>query len=115
MDRAQRAFSALAGGVLVGSMLLTSGCASTQSCECNNGGWFSRFRLASRIHGAPGCECEGGMSAGGDVVVPPNAFMPPGAMMAPTSPIVTAPPTGGQPPRIIPVPQAQPMPFTGQP
>jgi hypothetical protein len=115
MVRARLAFLTLAS-----SLFLTSGCASTSTSECSTG-WLSRFRLAShtKTTAAP-CECQGGMpmTAGdGTVVVPPNAFVPPTGFAAPPPNGFAAPPptiinTPGQPPRIIPVPQANPMPYT---
>ena len=100
---------------LAGSLLITCGCAATHPTECSSGGWFSRFRLASRTTGAA-CECEnGGLSyPGGDgsVVVPPNAFVPPNGFAAPPPMILTNPPGVGQPPRIAPIPQASPMPYS---
>jgi hypothetical protein len=110
MVRARLAFLSLAS-----SLLLTSGCTSTSMCEneCHSG-WFSRFRLASRTS-APACECEGGMpvSRDGTMVVPPNAFVPPSGFAAPPPALITNPAPGAvQPPRII--PQAQPVPYTGQ-
>jgi hypothetical protein len=113
MVRARLAFLSLAS-----SLLLSSGCASLHHDECHNGGWFSRFRLTSRTAGSH-CECEGAMPAGADTtVIPPNAFVPPsaypaaGTFVAPPPTIMTNPPGAAQPPRII--PQAQPVPYTGQ-
>ena len=108
MVRARLALLALGG-----SLLLTSGCSlfdNNRECSTGTGSWFSRFRLASRNgHGTSvPCECEGGalVSHGeGPVVVPPNTFV------APVPGLVT-PPANQQPPRIIPVPQANPMPYT---
>jgi hypothetical protein len=108
MVRARLAFLALAS-----SLLVTSGCASTCENECHTG-WFSRFRLASRTS-AHACECEGAMPAGADstMVVPPNAFVPPSAFVAPPPALIANPAPGAvQPPRVI--PQAQPVPYTGQ-
>ena len=105
--------------ILASSVLLSCGCISMHDRECASscpsGGWFSRFRLASRTTSAP-CECEGAMPvAGGDVVVPPTAMMPPGAYPTPGPAIMTNPPAAAQPPRIVPVPQqAVPMPYTPQ-
>ena len=95
MFRARLAFLALAS-----SLLSTVGCTSMHENECANGGWFSRFRLASRTTSAP-CECEGGAPvAGGDgsVMVPPNTFVPPGAFAPPPPTVMTNPP-GAQPSR----------------
>jgi hypothetical protein len=104
----------LASLALSSSLLLSSGCASWHQDECHNGGWFSRFRLASRTT-APACECEGGMAPGGDMVVPPNAFVPPSAFVPPPPAVMTNPPGAAQPPRIIPVPQqATPIPYNPQ-
>ena len=123
MVRARLAFLALAG-----SLLMTCGCVTTQQNECTSGGWFNRYRLASRTTPAP-CECEGGMPIthgdGGMMVppstfVPPNAFMPPNgyvppnAIAAPPPMIMTNPPGAQQAPRIVPIPQASPMPYTPQ-
>ena len=103
MVRAHPAFLALAS-----SLLLTCGCASMHENECASGGWFSRFRLASRTTAAP-CDCEGGAPVGagdGSVMVPPNAFVPPGAFAPPPPTIITNPPGATQPPQINSIPQA---------
>jgi hypothetical protein len=119
MARARLAYPALAI-----SLVLISGCASTHQNECHSsGGWFSRFRQASRTTtpqggaqpmGAP-CDCEGsGMAPHGDmgpVMMPPGTGLPPGAFVAPQPAIITMPPAGSQPPRIVPVPQANPTPY----
>ncbi len=111
MVRARLKFLALAGG-----LLLSGGCAATHPAECDSGGWFSRFHLASRRTAAP-CECQNAaLSYGGSdgsVVVPPNAFIPPTTYTAPAPTIINAPEGVGQPPRIVPVPQyANPQKYT---
>ena len=111
----------LASLALAGSLLLSSGCVSMHpEDECHNGGWFSRFRLASRTTApqAP-CDCEGGVPQGdGAVMVPPNSYVPngfpPNTFVAPPPGVMTVPPGTTQPPRIVPVPQASPMPYSPQ-
>ncbi len=115
MNRARLAFFTLAG-----SLLTITGCASMHD-DCQTGGWFQRYHLASRTTGAP-CDCEGGgmampMTSDGTMVIPPNAILPPGGFTAPPPAIMTNPPPipgTNQPPRIesIPQQQASPVPYT---
>jgi hypothetical protein len=116
MNRARLAFLTLAG-----SLLTITGCSSMCENECQTGGWFQRFHLASRNVGGAPCDCCGGggnpmASSDGTMVIPPNATMPPGTFTAPPPAVMTNPPPvpgSIQPPRVVPIPQqASPIPYT---
>ena len=109
----------LASLALAGSLLFVAGCEMCQrdpcdtggGCFASHGGWFSKFRLASR-NNAPECCGEGAVISGGTVhhgmiqgegpaLISPDAFI--------TNPSSVP---NGKPPRIVPIPQANPMPYT---
>jgi hypothetical protein len=95
----------LAGALVAAGLGLISGCSSL-----SNSSWFHRNRAVP----CDGCSAgavpmgEGPMLEGGSAVMVPGE-MPTGPMPAPLPPDASMP-SMTQPPRLVPQPQAQPVP-----
>jgi len=114
---------AVASGSLWLSGCMSLGDRECTSCSGSGGGFLSRFKFASHKHGD--CDCHDSVIAGSDgpLLTPPPTFAPsptfgPPATFAPSPTMVTpgfVPQTSTPaPPRIVPVPQANPMPYSPQ-
>lgn len=99
---------------LATTLLWVSGCVSSSEC-CHSGGWGNRFGLASRTVASSDCEgCGAAGLADGPIMAGPSApgfTTPPSTLTMPTT---VTPGPQGTPPRIVPVPQANPMPYSPQ-
>lgn len=107
LARARLARAVLASFTLAGTLFVAAGCHHHDLCDGHGGGWFSRFRTASRVHDCDCVQTPVVTSTPGPVLVQPDPVVQPGPIFTPGAPQPV-------PPRIVPVPQANPMPYSPQ-